>query len=82
MPIIEVEDVKCPACGDVADVDIDDAITEPQDFECDECGQPFQVTWDPTAKTATVEEIWDEEDEELLAEAGRDLPEDDDEDFK
>lgn len=80
MPIITVEDVECPYCGDVADVEIDDTLTAPQFDECGECGDEFQITWDPIAKTATVEEIEEDGEEGGLLLVEGDDEEDDDPD--
>ena len=80
MPIIEVQDVECPYCGEVADVEIDDTLTEPQFDECETCGDEYQITWDPAKKTATVEVLPDDENEDLTLEDLDDLDEDD-EDF-
>lgn len=66
MPLIEVPDVTCPYCGDVAAVDIETEETEPQQFDCGECGDTFQVTWDPIKMLATVEGLPDDDEEELV----------------
>ena len=55
--------MKCPNCGDEADTEIDDSIPV-QFIECDECEEEYQITWDATAKTATVEVLPDEDDED------------------
>jgi alpha-aminoadipate/glutamate carrier protein LysW len=63
------EQIKCPVCGAVIDVDEDD-IDEGDSISCDECGADLKVlSTDPLElESAEEAEEEDEEDEDFLEE--------------
>ena len=78
MPIISVEDVTCPVCGEV--FDLDDVNTEEPDAiepTCPECGSELVGTYDPATGKVTLEEV---EDDDLTLLVDSDLEEDDEDD--
>jgi alpha-aminoadipate/glutamate carrier protein LysW len=59
-----VEDqIKCPACDAVIDVDEDD-IDEGDSISCDECGADLKVLSTDPLEIEPVEEVEDEEEDE------------------
>lgn len=61
MPLLTVENVKCPECQEL--FDIDDVDPENPDFECDcpFCHQDFNATFVPLTKSIAFEALEDPE---------------------